>query len=232
MNGKINFKQGIIDGIPIGLGYLSVSIGIGITAVAKGMSILQAVVMSMTNLTSAGEAAGITVIATLGTILEMVLIQFVINLRYSMMAISLSQKLDSSFTVPKRIFLGAFITDEIFGVSSSHKSINTRYMYGLVIVPFIGWAVGTFLGAYMGKVLPESVNSALGIAIYGMFIAIFIPAMKKSKDVLLVVLFAIALSTLLRYIPIFASLNYGFNIIISSVVSSTVMAYISSRRDG
>ncbi len=222
MKNNTDFKRGFLDGIPIGLGYLSVSIGIGVMAVSAGLNVFQAVVISMTNLTSAGEVAGIKVIALLGSFLEMALIQFVINIRYSLMAISLSQKLDESFTIPKRLFCGMFITDEIFGVASSYDKISAKYIYGLAIIPFIGWSLGTFIGAYAGEILPKSVTLALGIAIYGMFTAIVIPAAKKDKGNAIAVFIAVLLSVIIYYC--FNFINYGFAVIISSVIASLFAA--------
>ena len=230
MNKKSIFKKGLADGIPIGLGYLSVSIGIGIAAINSGLNVITALLISMTNLTSAGEAAGISLIAAGGTLIEMALVQFVINLRYSLMGISLSQRLDESFTTGKRLILGGFITDEIYAVASSQKSVSTLYMYGLIIVPYIGWAAGTWIGAAAGSVLPASVTTALGMAIYGMFIAIFVPAMKRSKDVTCTVLLAAAISTILHLAPIFSFISYGFAVILSSVLAAAIMAWISVRR--
>jgi len=230
MNKKSLFKQGLSDGVPIGLGYLSVSIGIGIAAVGGGLNIITAVLMSMTNLTSAGQAAGISLIAAGGAFLEMALVQLVINLRYALMGISLTQRLDPSFTTGKRLFLGAFITDEIFAVASSRESVNVRYMYGLAIVPYIGWAAGTLIGASAGTVLPASVTAALGMAIYGMFVAIFIPAMKKSREVTLAVILAALLSTLFRVVPFFSFISYGFSVIISSIIAAALTAWLTVRR--
>ncbi|MBR7163580.1 MAG: AzlC family ABC transporter permease [Clostridia bacterium] len=230
MNSKPLFKQGLKDGIPIGLGYLSVSIGIGIAAVSGGLHIITALLMSMTNLTSAGQAAGITIIAAGGTLFEIALVQLVINLRYALMAISLSQRLDASFTTGKRLFLGAFITDEIYAVATSRDNVNTRYMYGLAIIPYIGWAAGTLIGASAGTILPVAVTTALGMALYGMFVAIIVPAMKKSRDVSLTVILAVLLSTMFRVVPFFSFISYGFAVILSSVIAASVSAMLSVRR--
>ncbi len=215
------FTKGFTDGIPIGLGYLSVSIGVGITAVEKGLSVISALLISMTNLTSAGEIAGISVIAAAGTLLEMALIQLVINLRYSLMGISLSQKLDGSFSVPHRLLISSFITDEIFAAASSYESINVKYMYGIAIVPYIGWSLGTFIGAASGSVLPSGVNEALGLAIYGMFIAIVVPAMKRDKGALAAVTAAAGISCVLYFF--LPEIGYGFSVIIASLVSSLLV---------
>ena len=223
------FLKGIAAGVPIGLGYFAVSVGIGVAAVSAGLNVITALLISMTNLTSAGQVAGISLIAAGGSLIEMALTQAVINLRYSLMGITLSQKLDSSFTTPHRLILSAFITDEIFGVASTQLSVNVRYMYGLATVPYIGWAAGTFVGAAAGSVLPASAVAALGLAIYGMFTAIVVPAMKRDRGVTVSVIIAAAVSTAIHFIPSLKFISYGFAVIISSVAAAAVSAYLSAR---
>lgn len=220
------FIKGLAAGVPIGLGYFAVSIGVGVAAVGAGLNVITALLISMTNLTSAGQVAGIAVIATGGTLIEMALTQAVINLRYSLMGITLSQKLDKSFSTPHRFILSAFITDEIFGVASTQSTVNIKYMYGLVVVPYIGWAAGTFVGAAAGSVLPASAVSALGLAIYGMFVAIVVPAMKRDRGVTLSVVIAALISTAIHFIPLFNFISYGFSVIISSVAAACISAFI------
>lgn len=179
---KSNFFRGISHGIPIALGYLSVSFGFGISAVRSGLSVFAASAISATNLTSAGQAAGIDIIVAGGTILEMILVQLTINIRYSLMALSLSQKLDKKFTTPHRLVASYGITDEIFAVCSAQPNMLVpAYMYGMIFIAAVGWILGTFLGASAGQILPESVSSAMGIVLYGMFLAIIIPPAKSRK---------------------------------------------------
>ncbi len=222
-----DFRQGLRDGIPIGLGYLSVSFTFGITAAAKGLSALAATVISMTNLTSAGQVAGLGIIAAGGTLIEMALAQLIINMRYALMSISLSQKLDGSFTLPHRFAAAFGITDEIFAVASGKEGdISRSYMYGLILMPFICWSSGTFLGAFAGEILPVRIKAALGIAIYGMFIAIFIPPARKSAGVLTVVAVSAGLSCGFRYIPMLSGVSEGFVIIICALAASVAGALI------
>ncbi|MDE5576496.1 MAG: AzlC family ABC transporter permease [Oscillospiraceae bacterium] len=227
---KLSFKEGLADGVPIGLGYLSVSFSFGIAAVTQGVSALAATVVSMTNLTSAGQVAGLSIITAAGTLLEMALAQLIINMRYALMSLSLSQKLDTGFTTPHR-FLAAFgITDEIFAVASGKpKEITPSYMYGLILLPFLCWSAGTLLGGIAGSVLPEMLRSALGIAIYGMFIAIFIPPARKSAGVLVTVIISAAMSCGLRYIPLFSHVSSGFAIIICTLAASAAGAILFPR---
>ena len=221
-NAKI-FKRGVTDGLPICLGYLSVSFGIGLLAAKAGMTAVQAVVLSLTNLTSAGQAAGIEIIAAGGTLLETALTQFVINLRYALMGLSLSQKLDSSFRTPQRLIASYGITDEVFGVSAAYAGkLRSAYMYGMILIATAGWVAGTLLGALAGEALPVSVTNALGIMLYGMFIAIIIPAARKDHKVFCVILIAVGLSLLFRYV--FPFVTSGFAVIICAILASVAGA--------
>lgn len=222
---KPHYLQGIKHGIPITLGYFSVSFGFGIMAVKAGLSPLTAVIISITNLTSAGQAAGVSVIAEGGTLTEMALTQFIINIRYSLMAISLSQKVNEKFTIPHRMLAGFGITDEIFAVASAQPGeVSPSYMYGLVTAGFIGWTLGTLLGAFAGALLPQPITDAMGIMLYGMFLAIIIPAAKKRHGVLCVILIAAAVSLLFKYVLTFIST--GFAIIISAIIASALGALL------
>lgn len=220
---KSDFLKGVSHGIPIALGYLSVSFGFGILAVQSGLSVLSSALISITNLTSAGQVAGVAIIAGGGTLVEMILTQLIINIRYSLMALSLSQKLDSSFTTPKRLIASYGITDEIFAVASAQtKPITPPYMYGLIAISFLGWSSGTILGACAGELLPTAVTNAMGIVLYGMFLAIIIPPARKERSVLLVVIVSAGLSILFKYL--LPTLSSGFAIIISALVASALGA--------
>lgn len=228
---KNRFLRGMSHGIPICLGYLSVSFGFGILAVNKaGLSVFQAFVISASNLTSAGQKAGLDVIAASGALIEMVLLQLTINIRYSLMALSLSQKLDRSFTTPHRLIASYGITDEIFAVCSAQKEpLVPSYMYGMIFIASVGWIVGTALGAAAGELLPTAVSAAMEIVLYGMFIAIVIPPAKKQHGVLFAAVIAAALSVLFRYaVP---ALSEGFAMIISAIVSALLSALIFPVKD-
>lgn len=219
------FMKGLSDGVPIGLGYFSVAMGFGILAINLKISAFFAWLISATNLTSAGQAAGVEVIAAGGTLIEMALTQLVINLRYSLMGFSLTQKLDDSFTNPKRLVLSMGITDEIYAMAISQKGkISPAYMTGLIIIPFIGWTSGTVVGAFASQILPEIISDVMGIMLYGMFIAVFVPASKKSKNVLLAVLISAGASIIFKYLLTFVS--GGFSIILSAIIASVVCALI------
>ena len=224
---KNNFTRGITDGIPIALGYLSVSFAFGIFAVSSGISPLHTLLISMTNLTSAGQLAAVPIIASSGTVLELILSQLVINLRYALMSVSLSQKLDKTISLLDRFLIAFGNTDEVFAVASSYKSVSRNYMFGLILAPYIGWSFGTLLGALAGNILPAVLISALGIMIYGMFIAIVVPVAREEKPVLWCVIISAVLSLSFNFLPILKEIPSGFIIIICALIASAVMAAVS-----
>ena len=224
---KNNFIEGLRDGIPIALGYLSVSFSIGIMALSSGLNVFQGAFMSITNVTSAGQFAGLAVIASGGAIPELILTQLIINLRYALMSLSLSQKLPEKITLWQRMIIAFANTDEIFAVAMNHnKSLTFPYMIGLQSLPTIGWTGGTVLGAIAGQVLPSAISSALNVALYGMFIAIVVPAAVKIRPVLIVAVLAAFFSCLIYYIPLFSGISTGTSIIICTVSASAIGAVI------
>ncbi len=230
---ELKFKNGVKDGLPIGLGYLSVSFAFGVSASILQIPLLITLLISMTNLTSAGQLAGLEIIATLGTFIEIILTQLIINSRYFLMSLSLSQKVDDSFTFSKRLIASTFITDEIFAVAHSKpQKLNTTYFFGLVILPYFGWALGTLLGAIAGNVLPTFIVNSLGIALYAMFIAIITPPATKEPGVLFAVLLATGVSCAFYFIPLLSKISTGISIIITAVLVSIITALIFPIKEG
>ncbi len=228
-----NFKRGLVHGLPIALGYLAVSMSFGISAVNMGLSVLEALFISMANLTSAGQLAGAPIIASHGGLFPLAFGQLFINLRYALMSVSLSQRFNDKVTIFDRLLIGFGNTDEIFAVSVSQKErVSKEYMYGLIALPFVGWSLGTLIGAHLGvdisEFLPPFVLWALGVAIYGMFIAIVVPVMKKEKRVAFCVLISIALSAVFYYVPFMSKIiPTDLHIVVCAVIASVAMAIIA-----
>lgn len=223
-----SFREGIHNGIPICLGYLSVSFAFGIFAVGSGLSIWEALLISMTNVTSAGQLAAVPVFAGGGTLIELAVSMFVINMRYALMSVSLSQKLGKSVRFLDRFWIAFVNTDEVFAVASAKPgTVGRKYFIGLMLTPYLGWSAGTLFGAVAGNILPPIVISALGVAIYGMFIAIVIPPAKKHKPTALCILVAVALSCAFYYIPALQQIPGGFVVIICAVTASVLFALLA-----
>lgn len=215
-----SFFRGVKAGIPIGLGYLSVSFTFGIMAVSYGFRWWQALLISMLTVTSAGQFAGIGTMLHPGQYIEMLISQLTINVRYSFMSISLSQKTDEKFKGIWRWLFGFMMTDEIFAVASTEKEVSRSFFAGLMTTPYLGWSLGTLIGALLGNVLPHRLMSALSLAIYGMFVAIVMPGMKESRAVVMVVLLALGLSSLFYYVPALSFVSSGLAISICAILSA------------
>ncbi|MBO4685652.1 MAG: AzlC family ABC transporter permease [Lachnospiraceae bacterium] len=227
------YREGLRHGFPIACGYFFVSFTFGILGASLGFRWWESTLISMTNLTSAGQIAGIKTIAAGGSVFELALSQFIINLRYSLMGISLSQNMSEDVSGPRRAFLGFGITDEIYGVAASRKvPVTTAYFLGLMTLPYFGWAFGTLFGAILGDILPKTVTDVMSLAIYGMFIAIVVPAAKESRRVLGVVAIAAAVSCLMYYVPVLKEVSVGFAIIVSAVAAAALGAWLFPPEDG
>lgn len=224
---KQEFKMGLKAGIPIAIGYFSVSFTFGIMSAQAGISPAIATVISLTNMTSAGQFAGLSLITAAGSYIEMFLSQLIINLRYSLMSLSLSQKLSGDFTTPKRMGLAVAITDEIFALAAARPGkITPSYLVGLETLPILGWVGGTFAGAVAGSILPGFIQSALGVALYAMFVAIVLPPARENKHIAVVAVIALVISCLLYYVPWFSFISSGFSVIICTLAAAGIGAVL------
>lgn len=220
------FIYGVKRGFPIALGYLPVSFTFGLMAVNGGLPLWLAVFISLSNLTSAGQFAGTSLILSGAGYLEITLTTFVINIRYMLMSLSLSQKLDKKITLPQRLIFGFGITDETFSIASAEAgALTNEYMLGLISTPILGWTLGTFLGGLICSSLPEALSSAMGIALYGMFIAIIVPPATASRPICAIILLSIAITVALKYLPLFSFISDGFRVIIATVIGAAFGAY-------
>lgn len=222
----MTFKKGLKDGVPVMLAYFAVSLAFGVSAVALGVPSYITLIMSMTNLTSAGQQAGVIIVAALGSVVEIIFTQLIINSRYFLMSLSLSQKLDEKFTLLDRFICAFGITDEIFAIAVSQKEkVSKSYMLGLILLPFIGWSGGTLAGVLLGDFLPTTVVNALQIAIYAMFIAIVMPDCMKNLKILPVIAISVALSVIFYFTPFLQPLK-NVSCVICAIIASVIGALI------
>jgi predicted branched-subunit amino acid permease len=181
--------------------------------------------ISVTNLTSAGQFAGLTLMVAGATLWEVILTQIVINSRYALMSLALSQRMGSRIGVLPRLAIAFFNTDEIFALAMAEPGqLSTPFLLGLGTMPFLGWTGGTLAGALAGSVLPLSVRTALGVMLYGMFIAIVIPPARKEKPVLITVALALVMSCLFAWVPVLKTVSPGIAIVVCTVVAAGICA--------
>ena len=213
--------------MPVCIGYFSVSFGFGAMAVAQGLSVWHSILISMTNLTSAGQFAGLTVIAAGAAIIEMILTQLVINSRYALMSMALGQRLGPTVGTGKRLAAAFFNTDEVFALGMARtQPLTVSYFTGAGTIAALGWTGGTAMGALAGSVLPLSVRAALGVMLYGMFIAIVVPQAREEKPILLSVVLALVFSCLFAWVPGLKEISAGLAIVICTVAAAAICALV------
>lgn len=226
------FFSGMKAGMPVCVGYFSVSFGFGAMAIAQGLTIWQAIFISASNLTSAGQFAGLTVIAAGSAMIEMILTQVVINSRYALMSLALAQRFGSNVGTGKRLLAAFFNTDEVFALGMSQgKALTTGFFVGAGVVAALGWTSGTAMGAIAGYLLPESVRMALGVMLYGMFIAIVVPQAREEKPILFSVILALIFSSLFTWMPGLNQISGGLAIVICTVLAASACAVLFPVKD-
>ena len=227
MNRK-EFLSGMRAGVPVCIGYFSVAFGFGAMAIAQGLGAFQAVLISASNLTSAGQFAGLTVIASDAAILEMILTQLVINSRYFLMSLALGQRLGQSTGIGPRLMAAFFNTDEVFALGMDRgASLTVSFFTGAGVIAAVGWTSGTLAGAIAGSILPSTAGAALGVMLYGMFIAIVIPRAKDERPMLVCTLIALVFSCLFAWVPRLNGISDGLAIVICTVAAAAISAVLS-----
>lgn len=229
---KAAFAEGVKDGVPIALAYLAVSFSLGIAAKNVGFTPWQGFVVSTLCAASAGEYIGFTMVAAGATLMETAIATLITNARYLLMSCAMSQRTDPKMPFFHRIFIGQFITDELFGIAIARKGmINPFYSYGAFLVAIPAWSFGTALGVVAGNIMPISLASAFSVALYGMFIAIIIAPARKDKAVALVVVASFILSSVGAYLPLFAGIAEGTKTMVVTVAVATVAAILFPHND-
>lgn len=227
-----DFKKGFKKGLPIAFGYFPVAFTFGLMAVNGGIPVWITILISLTNLTSAGQFAGAGLIIANASLFEITLTTFVINIRYMLMSLSLSQKISLHMPLIKKAIMAFGVTDETFTIASLEKEeLTFPFMMGLITAPYWGWGLGTAFGAISTSILPDTLQNAMGIALYAMFIALIIPAAKQSNASLVVVLVAISVSSLFKWVPYLNRISVGWMIIIATLIASTVGAIFFPREE-
>lgn len=215
------FVKGCKKGLPIALGYFPVAFSFGVLVVSSGLPLGLATLISLTNLTSSGQFAGVSLMLAQASYFEVAMTLLLINARYFLMSLSLSQKIDQKMNILQRMIISFGITDETFSVASLEEgTLSFRFMIGFILVPIIGWSSGTLVGETLMNILPASLQNAMGIALYGMFLAIMVPASSKAKPILEVVLVSAFASMIFYYVPLFSMISSGFQLILSTLIGA------------
>lgn len=228
LNNADSFKDGLIAGIPIAIGYIPIAIAFGLLAKSTGMPSYATILMSFIVFAGASQFVGVNLLALGVGYPEIILTTFILNSRHFLMSASLSQKVEQN-TSKKWLSLISFgITDETFMIASlrPEKKLPPSFLFGVNLIAFSSWNIGTWIGVFLGAGLPESVQSSMGIALYVMFIGLLIPSIKKSRPYLIITIIAILISSAIHWIPPFSSLSSGWSIIITAILAALIGAIL------
>ena len=225
-------REGMRVGLPIGLGYFAVAFSLGIAARGYGFTPFQGFLSSLITYASAGQYMGFSLYAARGTLLQLIVLTIIINLRYILMGFALNQRMPEGTGVGRRVLVGSCITDEIFGATIARPGVpNPYYTFAALLTAVPMWAAGTALGIEMGNILPARIVSALSVALFGMFLATVIPASKKDRGIMLAVIVSFACSYGAGVIPGISGLSQGTRTIILTITISALFAIIMPRED-
>ena len=226
------FIQGCRHGLPIGLGYFAVAFSLGIAARDYGFTAFQGFLSSMLTYASAGQYMGFALYAANTTLIELIILTFIINARYILMGFALNQRMPAGTPLHTRLLVGTCITDEIFGITIARPGIPTPfYTFGALITAVPMWAAGTALGISMGSILPGRVVSALSVALFGMFLAVIIPPARHDRAVAGAVAASFVLSYAFVHLPFISGLSSGNRTILLTILISAAFAIIFPRAD-
>lgn len=226
-----DFTDGIIAGVPIGLGYFAVAFSLGIVAKHANLTAIQGFIASFMCLASAGEKALFDSIASSASYIEVAIITLVVNARYLLMSCSLSQKFTEETSFFHRFIVGFGISDELFGIAVAREKYRPAFSYGAFLVAVPMWSFGTFFGVLAGNHLPARIVSALSVALYGMFLAIVVPPTRKNTAIRLIVLSSFLSSFLFSILPLLKTISAGTRTIILTIAISAIAAIVKPLKE-
>ena len=222
---NLTFTAGVKDALPICFGYLSVSLAFGMIAADRGMPPWAAVLFAASCVSGTGQFVGLNLLAVSAPLIELLCTLAVINARYLLMSVSLSQKMPLGMPLWQRLIVAYGNTDEIFAMASTQtEHLTFPYMAGMILISVSGWLAGTILGEIAGGIIPPSLVTAMNIALYAMYIALIVPDAAKSKQIALVVLTAAVLSCVLTLLP--NGMGDGWRIIIAGTSAAVLGAVL------
>lgn len=195
------FKQGVITGIPITLGYIPVAITFGVLSFQSGLSLLELTLMSALVFAGASQFMGVNMIVANASMIEIVIATFVLNFRHFIMSLSFMNSIRDHVSLKGRLGVSLGLTDEAFAVASMNqeKANNNQAVYfyiGIFLSGYLAWVLGSLVGGVLGEVIPEQLSQSMGIALYALFISLLVPAVKKEVRYGLVALIAMLINAI------------------------------------
>jgi 4-azaleucine resistance transporter AzlC len=219
-----SFISGVKAGIPIAIGYMPIALTFGLIARTTGLTLMDAIAMSVFVYAGASQFMALQMIAASTGAIEIIIATFIVNIRHFLMSASINERTTEKSPF-KKAAMAFGITDETFSVASlNRENIDAPFMGGLIMMSYGSWVVFSALGYVVGASLPEVLQKSMSIALYAMFIGLVVPSLKKQRKAL--VLFASA-AILCSAFSLFIS--FGWAIVAATLVSSVTVEWFFSK---
>lgn len=224
-------QKGFRIALPIAIGYIPIAITYGVLAKQSGLSLMELTLMSAFVYAGASQFMGVNMIVAGATAIEIVLATFVLNFRHFVMSLSFMNGVKENISLKSRIALSLGLTDEAFSVAALHmdeaKKERSVLFYGTIILTaYLTWVFGSLLGGLLGNVIPEKLSQSMGIALYALFIALLIPAVKKEYKYGFIALIAIVINVIAGQF-----LSSGWAIVIATVLGGFFGSFLLKEKD-
>jgi 4-azaleucine resistance transporter AzlC len=219
-----DFYQGVRTAVPILIGYFPAAMTYGLIAKNMDIDLLHTCLMSIMVFAGASQFMALNLIKSGVAMGEIIIATLLMNFRHFLMSASLSSKLEEK---PRFLPLIAFgITDETFAIASTREhELSSGFLIGLESMAYSSWITGTAIGHTLGRVLPQAIQRSLGIALYALFIAILVPAAKRSFRAVVIALLSAGVHVLASELRLVSS---GWNIIIAILVGAAIGSLLFS----
>src|SRR5690606_5645307 len=226
MNGR-EFSSGLKAGTSIAVGYFPIALTFGLLAKTTGLSLIEALAMSISVYAGAAQYISLSLITAGGAPAFIVLNTFIVNIRHFLMTAALNEKMQPDDRWKKALY--AFgITDESFSVLATQKGnkLSTAFAVGVIVIAYGSWVIFTAIGHLIGANLPQFLQASMSIALYAMFVGLLVPSMRGNRKVVSLALIAGAVNSLFYFTE---WLSTGWAIMVSTLASAIFIEWISRK---
>lgn len=222
------YRKSFMDGLTIGLGYLPVAVAFGITAKPL-LSAFETFLMSFMVFGGASQFLALQMLSASSSAAAIIIAVFVLNSRHFVMSFKINYDLKRE-SLLKKLLISSYVTDESFAVSATVEEERKDFVnyFIIFITAYIFWVAFSVVGYMAGEIMSEEWVAASGIALYALFIALLVPAIRTHHKYLIVAVLGMVLHfifTAMHFIP------SGIAIILAMVLAALFGLVLEKRGD-
>lgn len=171
------FREGMIDTIPIMFGVFPFGLAYGIVAQSNGLTAGETMAMSLLVFAGAAQFVCLPMFAESAGLAMISLTAFLINLRHLLMGASLAPHM-AGLSTPLKALLAFGMADETYAITIQRiqqKGYSPAYQLGSNTAGYFTWALSTAGGILLGSHLSDPLSWGLDFAMPATFLALLIP---------------------------------------------------------